>query len=92
VRRVYEVWHDPEAQSITLLDRQSVAEQRANGLLAPVAVLLYQVEAATPEEASAIHSLRMGWEPYRPVGAAAPCPQCGAMLYPEGSGVCWRGG
>jgi hypothetical protein len=55
-------------------------------------VLLWRIEAATPEEALAIHHLRLGFEPYKPMGEPAPCPKCGAIFYPEGSGECWRCG
>ena len=47
-----------------------------------------EVIADTPEEASAVHHIKMGWAPYKPMGEAAPCPQCGACFYPESSGVC----
>jgi len=53
--------------------------------------LLWRIEAATPEEAHAVHNLRMGWEPYHPMGKPMPCPKCGAV-YPEGSGECWHCG
>jgi hypothetical protein len=48
--------------------------------------------AATHEEAASILHLRMGWEPYRPVGGAEQCPHCEACLYPGSSGECWRCG
>jgi hypothetical protein len=67
-------------------------ERRSKGLLSDRATMLYSFEAATHEEAFAVHALRMGWQPYRPVGEAAPCPRCGALFYPEGSGECWRCG
>lgn len=49
----------------------------------------YTICACNFEEASAIYYLRQGWAPYRPMGNSAPCPQCGALYYPEGSGQCW---
>jgi hypothetical protein len=55
-------------------------------------VLLYKIQAETYEEAMAIHHLRMGWKPYNPEGAPAPCPKCNSLLYPSGSGVCWKCG
>jgi len=88
---MYEAWADPEGDSISLTWSETAAEQRAKGLLSVRATLLYRFEAATPEEASAIHALRQGWEPFRPMGEASPCPTCGAFLYPEGSAECWRG-
>lgn len=86
----YEAWADPTDSSTTLATREEIAHHRAHGLLSSNAVLLYQFEAATFEEANAIHALRMGWAPYTPGGEAAPCPRCGAVYYPEGSGECWR--
>ena len=88
----YEAWEDPEDNSILLATPDDVADYRATKLLGPNAELRYRFEAATWEEANAIHALRMGWEPYRPIGAPAPCPECGATHYPEGSTQCWRRG
>lgn len=51
--------------------------------------LFWRIEAATWEEAMAIFHLRRGWESYKP-GRAEPCPDCGALYYPEGSGQCWQ--
>jgi len=70
----------------------SIAEQRSKGLLGNNSEHLYTIEAHTWEEASAMHHLRMGFEPYKPQGIAKPCPLCAALLYPEGSGQCWRCG
>ena len=53
-------------------------------------VRLYTFEAASHEEAMSIYYLRQGWAPYKPEGEAEPCPSCGAMHYPKGSGECWR--
>ncbi|MBI2381191.1 MAG: hypothetical protein HYV16_10595 [Gammaproteobacteria bacterium] len=53
-------------------------------------IRLYTFEANTHEEAMAIYYLRQGWAPYKPEGNAEPCPECGAMYYPQGSGECWR--
>lgn len=52
--------------------------------------LIYKIEASNWEEASAIYHLRQGWEPFQPILPAQPCPQCGALYYPMGSGQCWR--
>ena len=52
--------------------------------------LFWHIEVATWEEAMSIYNLRQGWEPYRPEGKAEPCPNCGALYYPEGSGQCWQ--
>lgn len=54
--------------------------------------LLYEFEAATGEEASAIHNLRMGFGAYTPNGEPEECPKCCAWFYPQGSGQCWRCG
>lgn len=88
--RVYEAWSDPEGGSISLIRSEGVAELREKGLLSVRAILLYRFEAATHEEASAVHALRQGWAQYRPIGQASPCPTCGALLYADGSGECWR--
>src|SRR5688572_12171838 len=86
----YEGWRDPADGSVLLTTAEEAARERATGLLSADATLAWRFDAATWEEANAIHALRLGWEPYRPVGAPAPCPRCGATYYPEGSGQCWR--
>lgn len=48
--------------------------------------LMFVIEAGSAEEAAAIQHLRLGWEPYRPMGKAAACPNCGSTFYPDGSG------
>ena len=53
--------------------------------------LLWRIEAATYEEAAAVHHLRMGWEPYKPPGEQAQCPRCTGTFFPEGSGECCCG-
>ena len=87
---IYEAWGDPDDNSTTLATAEEVASQRRKNLLGSAARLLYRFEAATAEEVSAIHALRMGWQPYHPMGPPAPCPQCGATYCPKGSGECWR--
>ena len=90
MKRTYEAWEAPG--QVALLPEGRAAEDKRKGLLPEEAVLLYRLEAATPEEASAIHNLRMGFGPYNPMGEPAPCPKCDAWFYPEGSGECWRCG
>jgi hypothetical protein len=89
---VYQGWADPEDSSITLLRAEKVVAARAQGQMSDQATMLYSFVAHTGEEAMAIHSLRQGWSPYLPNGAAAPCPSCGTPFYPEGYGDCWRCG
>jgi len=92
VLQKYEVWSDPDDDSVLLTTSHGRAEQQAKGLLSKNAALLYAIEAHTLEEASAIHHLRQGWEPYVPMGEAKPCPKCNAHYFPMGSGQCWRCG
>jgi Protein of unknown function (DUF3037) len=78
--KTYEVRDDGE--SVTL------QEEGANPHL-DAGPVVRTFTASTPEEAGAKHHEAMGWQPYRPMGAAQPCPRaCGAVYYPEGSGVC----
>jgi len=86
----YEAWKDPADESITLGTVDEFAEAQPRGLISAGAIRLYGFDAATREEASAIHALRMGRAPYQPLGAPAPCPRCGAIYYPSGSAQCWR--
>ena len=89
---IYEGWRDPGDNSVMLTTAEEAAAARVRGLISPAATLAWRFEAATWEEANAVHALRMGWEPYRPVGNPAPCPRCGATYYPEASAQCWRCG
>lgn len=51
--------------------------------------VLYTIEAATSEEASAIMNLRMFGEPYIPMGKGSPCYKCkDFVVFPESSCVC----
>lgn len=52
-------------------------------------VMFWKIEACNWEEACAINHLRKGFEPYKPMGDAQPCPKCGSQFYPMGSGDCW---
>lgn len=88
----YECWFDPEDNGLALLRCQAVQRNRDQGLLSERAVLRYSFTAHSGEEAMAIHALRQGWAPYLPIGAAAPCPTCGATYYPQGYGDCWHCG
>ena len=65
----------------------------ANGTLMPNCdELIFTIQAATWEEAMAIYNIRLGHDPYRPIGKPEKCPKCGAVFYPKGSGECWRCG
>jgi hypothetical protein len=89
MRKTYEAWIDEQEQCITFGDLDNIQWHRSHGGLRPVAKLLHRIEADTPEEAHEVHHIRMGWEPYVPMGDAAPCPKgCGALYYPHGSGEC----
>jgi hypothetical protein len=86
----WQAWLDRGDGSITCGTVAQIADYQRRGQLGEDAELLYAFEAATHEEAQSIHHLRMGWAPYRPLGAPGECPSCGAIYYPEGSGECWR--
>jgi len=90
--RFYEAYQDPAGLEITLLPADQVDGERTAGLLTPDAKLLYRFEAGNLEEATAIHHMRMGWEPFRPDGPAVACQRCGARVYPQESGECWQCG
>ena len=76
-------------QSITFATAANIQRQRAHGVINPSARLLHRIQADTWEEASAVHHIKLGWEPYVPAGPAEPCPyNCGALYDPQGSGEC----
>jgi hypothetical protein len=89
MRYIFEAWEDAD-ESITLMRAERVEDAKVHGLIDPNGIMLYQIQADTWEEASAIHALRMGWSPYRPEGEPMSCPKCSAIYYPMGSGECWR--
>ncbi len=89
---IYRAYRDEIFGYTALFTVESEAKERSQGLLSPNAEFLWSIEADTLEEASAIYNLRMGFEPYVPMGDPAQCPKCGAWFYPEGSGECWRCG
>ena len=85
----FEAWLDEEDGGLLVAQPAQVAEQRSKNLLSRAARLLHVINADTPEEAMAVHNVKMGWAPYQPMGTAADCPRgCGAKYYPEGSGIC----
>jgi len=87
--KLYQVWRDPEDDSLTVSTEDGIARLREQNLLSASAVFLYPITAASYEEASAIYYLRQGWHPYRPMGNAELCPRgCGSHFYPGGSGEC----
>lgn len=90
MRRRYRAYREPKCT--TLHTEASEDQARRKGLLSDDAELLWEIEADTQEEAMSIYHLRMGFEPYQPMGYWEPCPKCGAVYYPEGSGECWRCG
>jgi hypothetical protein len=89
---IYSAWSSDNGAEITLSVGTDVPQFSDGSSQPNCQRLLYQFEAATLEEANAIHALRMGWEPYKPLGESSPCPKCGATFYPEGSGECWHCG
>lgn len=85
----YEAWITSDKTQITCGTATDIEENRRKGLLGEEFALLYEIEAATYEEAMAVHHIRMGWEPYKPVGTPEECPNgCGAIYYPKGTGWC----
>lgn len=88
--KIYRAYRDDTGSCLVTLESEK--EQRQKGLLPSDAELLWEIEAATCEEASAIYHLRMGFEPYVPQGEWQPCPKCEAVYYPEGYGECWKCG
>lgn len=91
MKRCYQAYrHD--SCSTGLYPADTVPRLREKGLLSEDAQLLWEIDADTPEEAQAIHNLRMGFGPYNPIGHWLPCPKCGTPFYPYDSSECWRCG
>ena len=90
MRAIWQSWATADGTDVTFTTADRVDDLKASGAIPIDAELQYEFEAATAEEASAIHSLRQGFGPYTPAGDCEPCPKCAAWYYPEGSGECWR--
>ena len=89
MRKVYEAWIDEVERCVTLGDLENIQWQLSHGALKTTARLLHRFEADTVEEANAVLHIKMGWEPYVPMGEPASCPKgCGGVYYPQGSGDC----
>ena len=74
---------------ITLMGADQVEADVARGALESDYEKLWDIFAASSEEAFAIHYMRLGWHPYNPIGESEPCPRsCGSHYYPLGSGQC----
>ena len=83
----FEAWQDENGT--TLSDVAGINQLKEKGLIESDAVLLHVIMADTSEEASAVHHIKMGWEPYKPEGEPELCPnRCGSYFYPKGSGEC----
>ena len=87
----YSVWSD-ETGDITVVVGDDIPRFADGTPQSEKNSLLFTIDAATLDEAMAIRNLRLGWEPYRPGGKAADCPNCAAMYYPESFGECWKCG
>jgi hypothetical protein len=90
MKRLFTAWSSKDGVISTLVEGEA-RPCFADGTPDPTAeILLWTVEVGSIEEATAIRNLRNGWEAFQPEGEAEPCPQCGALYYPMGSGQCWR--
>ena len=75
--------------TITLMGADQVDDHVLSGVLESDYEKLWDIFAASSEEASAIHAMRMGWHPYNPMGEPKLCPRnCGCYYYSLGSGQC----
>jgi hypothetical protein len=87
--RDYEAWETEDGFVFFSSDQ---LHARMNNPAQKLVRKLFDVAAATGEEAMSIFNLRMGWGPYNPMGKPENCPKCGGWFYPEGSGDCWQCG
>jgi hypothetical protein len=91
MKRIYSAWAKHGSSLPNCLAEGIDPPRFNNGDVDPdCQVRLWTIEVGSLEEALAIRNLRCGWEPYEPEGEAEPCPTCGAMHYPMGSGQCWQ--
>jgi hypothetical protein len=85
--KVFTVWQSGEGDEHTLAPGKAPPVFGDGSTQSGCNRQLFQIEAATWEEAMAIYHLRMGWKPYAP-GGQSKCESCGAVVF--GSGSCWR--
>ena len=91
MRRVFTAWSETDGGEITCFGLGEDRPKTGNGEpLWNCVFPVWRVEAGSWEEAMTIYNFRLGYTPYKPVGEAAPCPNCGSLHYPEGSGQCWN--
>jgi hypothetical protein len=67
--RLYELWHSPTTSAYSFFER---GHHSQGVVLEPDAVLLWTVEASSPEEATAKRNKHLGWEPYTSMQSRAP--------------------
>ena len=85
----FEAWSTAEGDEVTVVPAEEATALSGERPLGAAPTLLYEIQAESWEEAMAVHHVRMGWEPYKPLGKAKACPRgCGALYYPDGSGWC----
>ncbi len=83
----WQAWGSDE--SITFAPASRIDALRADGTILATDSLMHELVASTGEDAMAQHHKKMGWEPYKPMGQPAPCPNnCGEQYYPLGYGDC----
>ena len=83
----WQAWGSDE--SATFAPSSRIDALRENGTISATDSLLHELVVSTGEDAMTQHHRKMGWEPYRPQGNSAPCPNdCGGQYYPLGYGDC----
>lgn len=83
----WQAWGSDEG--ITFAPASRIEALRADGMISSKDSMLHELVASTGEDAMTQHHEKMGWEPYRPQGNPAPCPNgCGGHYYPLGYGDC----
>ena len=89
-RSTFTAWGSETAEHPSILVAGDEALQFNDGSTDPECQKkFYAISACTWEEAMAIYHLRQGWDSYCPEGEATRCPDCGALHYSQGSGMCW---
>lgn len=85
----FNAWRNREGS--VFVARETLELQTLTGIRQD-AEMLFEILAATAEEAAAICNLRMGLGPYEPIGEPERCPNCDFWYYPQGSAECWQCG
>ena len=91
----YSVWsldRDDEGEDICLVEGEDIPRYANGTPQSDDNSLKFVIHACSLEEAMAVMHIRLGWEPWKPLGKSEECPSCNQMYWPDSFGICWNCG